>query len=229
MYKIETHLHTKEVSGCAELTASEQIQECAKKGYHTVFVTDHYAKGNFSKLANLSWIEKVNMFCVGYMNALKTGKDIGINVLLGIELTFTSTPNDYLVYGITKEFLEEYPELYNSRIEEFYPLAKSLGLFVVQAHPFRRNICYPTPKYVDALEIYNSNPRHEDYNERAKALAREEGLLVTSGSDAHIWGDVGLGGMLSPKNIQTSADYIALIKSGKGIVFKGEHFDVFYQ
>lgn len=221
MWKIETHLHTKEGSGCARLWAVEQMQECAKAGYNTVFVTDHYSKPVFDRFPDLSWEEKVQKFLAGYTHAHEAGRELGITVLCGMELTFTCAPNDYLVYGITKEFLEHYPYLYESNIEEFYLLAKKCGLLVIQAHPYRENICYPTPKYVDGIEIYNSNPRHEDYNEKAELLAKQERLLVTSGSDAHRLGDAGLSGMLSDESIQTVEEFIALIKSGKGQIIRG--------
>lgn len=221
MYKIETHLHTKEFSGCGRRWASEQINDCAAAGYNTVFITDHYSKKAFDRFLESSWEEKLQKFLSGYKNAYETGKELGINVLLAMEITFSCTPNDYLVYGITEKFLRENPTLYESRIEEFYPLAKKNGFLVVQAHPYRDDKCFPTPKFVDGIEIYNSNPRHEDYNDKAELLAKNEELLVTSGSDAHRLGDVGLSGMFSKTPIRTTEEFIAFIKSGKGEIIKG--------
>ena len=221
MYKIETHLHTSEVSGCAHLSASEMIERYAQAGYDTVFVCDHYAKKYFDRLGDMSWTEKTKMYLSGYTNAREAGDQLGVTVLPAIELTFANSPNDYLVYGITKEFLEKHPALYESNIEDFYPLAKSLGLLVVQAHPFRNNVCFPTPKYVDGLEIYNSNPRHTDYSDKTAALAKEENLLTTAGSDSHRPEDIGLSGLLSEKPIRSSQDFISLIKSGKATIIRG--------
>ena len=65
MWKIETHLHTKEGSDCARLWAVDQIRECAKAGYNTVFVTDHYSKPVFDRFPDLSWEEKVQKFLAG--------------------------------------------------------------------------------------------------------------------------------------------------------------------
>ena len=220
MYKIETHLHTSEGSGCAHLSGSEIIKLCAEAGYDTVFVCNHYAKKFFENLGDMPWTEKTERYLLGYENARAEGEKLGVTVLLALELTFTNAPNDYLVYGVTKEFLDAYPALYDSTIEEFYPLAKSLGLLVVQAHPHRNGVCFPTPKFVDGLEIYNGNPRHKDYSEKTQALAEAENLLFTAGSDAHRVEDVGISGVFSPVPIQNSEDFISLIKNRQAIVIK---------
>ena len=47
MYKIETHMHVSETSGCALLSAEEMIKRYAEAGYDTVFSTDHYVKNYF--------------------------------------------------------------------------------------------------------------------------------------------------------------------------------------
>ena len=53
MYKIETHMHVSETSGCAHLTADEMIKRYAEAGYDTVFLTDHYVKNYFLKLGGV--------------------------------------------------------------------------------------------------------------------------------------------------------------------------------
>ena len=41
-----------------------------------------------------------------------------------MELSFVHCRNDYLVYGITEDFIKNNPELYESSYEKFYPIAK---------------------------------------------------------------------------------------------------------
>lgn len=213
MYKIETHLHTSEVSRCAKLSAEEMIKFYAQAGYDVVLVTDHYTKRFFNGLGDISWKEKAEKYLLGYKAAFQAGKKFGVTVLLSMELTFDNAPNDYLVYGITEKFIENNPELYESSIEKFYPIAKENGFLVIQAHPFRDKVCYPTIEFVDGLEIYNTNPRHEDYNERTKVLAEENNLLFTAGSDAHRSEDATLTGLISTKPVFNMDDFIALIRS----------------
>ena len=77
------------------------------------------------------------------------------------------------------------------------------------------DVCFPTPSYVDGIEVYNSNPRHCDYNEKAEAMAKENGLFYLSGSDAHRVDDLGKVGILTEKEIKNSDDFIEVIRSGR--------------
>ena len=220
MYKTETHLHTAEVSGCAHVSAKEMVKAYAEAGYTTVFITDHYKKRYFELLGDIPWEEKIEKYLSGYMLAREEGEKLGIHVLFAIELTFKDGWNDYLVYGITPDFLRTHPRLHESSIEEFYSFAKSFGFLVIQAHPFRNNECFPTPEYVDGFEIYNSNPRHKDYSEKTETLVKENNLLYTAGSDAHQDEDIGLSGVLSDFPISNADDFIRLIESGCATIIK---------
>lgn len=215
MYKLETHMHVSETSGCAMLSADEMIKHYAEAGYDTVFVTDHYVKNYFLKLGDIPWLAKAEKYLAGYRAALKAGEKYGVTVLLGMELSFVHCRNDYLVYGITEDFIKSNPELYESSYDRFYSVAKENGFLVIQAHPLRDRVCTPTPDFVDGLEIYNSNPRHADYSDEVFALAEDRGLLFTVGSDAHRSEDAALTGLLSEMPIRNSEEFIALIKSKK--------------
>ena len=212
-------MHVSETSGCAMLSAEEMIKHYAEAGYDTVFVTDHYVKNYFLKLGDIPWLDKADKYLSGYRAALKAGGKYGVTVLLGMELSFVHCRNDYLVYGITEDFIKNNPELYESSYEKFYPIAKENGFLVIQAHSLRDRVCNPTIEFVDGLEIYNSNPRHEDYNEEVKTLADEHNLLFTAGSDAHRADDAALSGLFSETPVRNIEEFIALIKSKKaGII-----------
>ena len=214
MYKIETHLHTSEVSRCGQIRAHDMVKRYREAGYSTLFVTDHFQPNTLDTLGDIPWEEKTSIFLSGYYRAKAAGDELGITVLPGAELTFPASPNHYLVYGITKAFLDAYPQLHKKSVEEFFAITRSHGLLVVQAHPYRDESCCPTPEYADAFEVYNSNPRHNDYNYKAAACAGAHGLPGTAGSDAHRAEDVALSGVLSPYPIQSPEDYARLIKSG---------------
>ncbi len=222
MYKIEPHMHVAETSRCAKLSAAEMIEIYREQGYSTVIVTDHYSESNFDRFDGETWQEKAERFLLGYRNAKKAAEGKNITVLLGIELAFSSplSRNDYLVYGITEEFLIKNRELYNFSHTDFHTYANDNGMLVIQAHPYRDGFCTPTPGFVDGFEIHNSNPRHENFSDKIELLAREKGLYMTAGSDAHRDDDAAISGLYSDVPIETIEDFVALIKSGKAKVIK---------
>ena len=221
MYKIETHLHTSEVSGCGQVRAADMIKRYKAADYDTVFVTDHFQSSSLDPMGDIPWEDKITIFLSGYYRAKAMGDKLGVNVLPGAEFTFAGSPNHYLAYGITREFLTDHPDVNKLTIEEFVSLARENSIFLVQAHPFRDDSCFPTPEYVDGFEVYNSNPRHNDYNDRAAACARENGMLITGGSDAHRPEDVALSGVRSPFPVTSVDDYIRLLKSGQAEIMEG--------
>ena len=107
-------------------------------------------------------------------------------------------------------------------IEKFSEIAHREGLFIVQAHPYRDGKCFPTPEYVDAIEVYNSNPRHEDNSEKSELLAHSLSLPVSAGSDAHREEDVAKSGIETELEIKTSLDFITAVKEGKLTVIRSE-------
>ncbi len=222
MYKIETHLHTSEISPCSQINAEEMVKLHFDAGYKTVFVSDHFKSGYFKALGDMPWRDKIKIFLSGFYKAKNAGEKLGVNVLMSAEISFDTTPNHYLIYGEVEDFLLKYPDLCEKTVEEFYELAKAHNLFVVQAHPYRDGVCYPSYECVDAFEIYNGNPRHNDYNDQAEESAEKNGLYITAGSDAHRFEDIGKSGVMSETEIKTSNDFIELVKSGRAKVYRGE-------
>ncbi len=222
MFKTETHLHTAEVSPCSHIRARQMVRKYKEAGYSTVFVTDHFQAGTVDSYGDIPWADKMAIFLAGYYVAKCEGDKIGVNVLPGAEICFTGVPNHYLVYGISKEFLDKYPELHTYGIEKFSEIARENGVFVVQAHPYRDGHCFPTPEFIDAVEVYNSNPRHEDHSDMTEKLSAEHGLPVSAGSDAHRDEDVALSGVETDVEVKTAEDFINLVKLGKVKVIRGD-------
>lgn len=223
MFKTETHLHTKEVSKCSRLSASEMVKLYSDKGYKTVFVSDHMNCDFLEKNSNLSVFDAVRNFLIGYYNAKEAGDKYGVNVLLSAEysISFDGIDNHYLLYGIDEEFIYANPNGENMTIEKLRKITKDIGALLIQAHPFRGS-CFPTPLYVDGMEIYNSNPRHfvKSDEERVGKVIQQFDLFTIGGSDAHLIEDVALSGIGSNYEIKTAKDFVNLIKNGEGIVLK---------
>ena len=206
MFLFDTHVHTSEVSPCGSVPADEIVKLYKKAGFSGLLITDHYYSTYFENLADMPWKEKINCYLTGYRAAKIEGKKQGIDVLLGAELKFDSKPNDYLLFGISEDFLYRYPNLNHYSIQSFYRLAKDNDILVFQAHPFRPGLIKEKPDYLDGVEVYNGNPRHHSHNDMALQFAEENNLLKSSGSDCHEICDVGRGGIKTKKRVQTIMD-----------------------
>lgn len=198
------HFHTKNTSNCANVPAKISVEEYIKAGYDGIVVTDHLSPSTYMKYGRelLPWKKKIDFFLRGYNEAKKTANG-RIPVLLGMELRFRTSEgdNDYLVYGINEEFLYSHPNLLEMNSRTFYELAHKNGFLVFQAHPFRVGMKVTNPKYLDGVEIFNGNPRHNSSNDIAEMWAKKYDLMVTSGSDYHEIGDLGTGGIWFNKKI----------------------------
>lgn len=204
-YLYEMHFHTKDTSNCAVVSAKDAVEEYIKAGYDGIVVTDHLNDSTYMKKGRKfwSWKKKIDFLLLGYKEAVKAANG-RINVLLGVELRFRTSEgdNDYLVYGVTEEFLYSHPFIREMNSKSFYELAKKNGLLVFQAHPFRVGMKVTNPKFLDGIEIFNGNPRHNASNDIAEAWAKKYDLMVTSGSDYHEIEDLARGGIWFNKEIK---------------------------
>lgn len=220
-FYFDTHVHTRETSCCGKIRGLEVARAYQKAGYHGVVITDHYCRDYFRRFHRISWEEKIERFLSGYRAAKEEGVRVGLIVLLGIELRFDGSNNDYLVYGIDEEFLKKYPELYSLGLKEFRGLVKRLEtegkgkVLIYQAHPFRLGLSPADPLLLDGVEVFNGNPRQQSRNELAYKYAKERGLKMISGSDFHRSDDLGRGGIMIPKNAETMEEFIQLLEEEK--------------
>ncbi len=220
MYKIETHLHTAEVSGCSHIGAEEHVRLYAGEGFSTVFISDHFAYKRVASFDENSWDGCIDRFMLGYNLAKEEGKKLGIHVLFAAELNFPGNPNHYLLYGDCETFLRNHEEALKYGVEAFSKAAKENGLFVIQAHPYRDGSNFPHPEYVEGFEVINSNPRHANFDEDSIAAAEKYGMHQIGGSDSHRLEDVAGAGVLSPREIKTSEDFISLIRAGEHKIYR---------
>ena len=219
MFKTETHVHTLPVSACARKQPEEMVRLYKQAGYDTMFISDHLSESHFKKLGDdLSFEDKVRLLYDSYLRARKTGEQLGINVLFSVELSLCS--NHWLLYGIDLDFLLLRPDIFEMTLEEFHAHAKAHGVTIVQAHPYRDGKNTPHPEIADGFEVINSNPRHENYDDRILALARECGKPMSAGSDAHRDEDIAGAAMLSENEIKTVDDYLELLRSGKACLMR---------
>ncbi|MHB9291746.1 hypothetical protein Holit_00829 [Hollandina sp. SP2] len=216
-YLYETHLHTCKASACALSQGGEYIPAYKALGYTGIIVTDHFFNGNSRLSRNLPWKDWVNQFCQGYEETRKAGEQQGLDVFFGWEETFDG--DDYLVYGLDKEWLLQHPEAAHWNRREQYETVKFYGGCVVQAHPFRQHFYIDTihlaPGCVDAVEVANANNNEQSYDALAMKYAQTLGLPVTAGTDIHDVQELSIPdmvfGVYLDKKMHTIRDYVAAI------------------
>ena len=216
-YLYETHVHTSESSVCAHSTGAQMARAYAAGGYTGIIVSDHFYYGNTVADRSLPWRDWVEQYCLGYEHARAEGEKLGLQVFFAWESTYQG--NDFLVYGLDKEWLLAHPEIKDATIEEQFRLIHEAGGIISHAHPCREASYLSEmrlfPEYVDAVEGMNGghsgNPgsfkeKHLEFNEAAIAYAREHDLPLTAGSDQHSV-EMVYGGMIFPRKLRDIHDF----------------------
>jgi len=213
----ETHLHTKEGSSCGVSGGREYVKRYLDLGYTGIIITDHFFRGNCAVNRRLPWEMWVHQFCRGYEIAREEGARRGLDVFFGWEETFNG--DDYLVYGLDKEWLLEHSEAARWSRKEQFEEVRRYGGCVVQAHPFRQhyyiNCVRLSSGCVDAVEAANAGNSDPSYDALAWVYAKRLGLPVTAGSDIHYAGDIArdtVFGVYLDTRMQTIGDYVNAIR-----------------
>ncbi|MDR1031407.1 MAG: PHP domain-containing protein [Treponema sp.] len=217
-YLYETHLHTCQASACAISRGRDYIRAYKALGYTGIIVTDHFFNGNSCLNRNLSWKDWVNHFCRGYEEAWAAGERQGLDVFFGWEETFDG--DDYLVYGLDKEWLMQHPESAHWTRREQYETVRFYGGCVVQAHPFRQHYYIDTihlsTACVDAVEVANAGNHEQSYDALAMKYAQTLGLPITAGTDIHDATDLRcpdrIFGVYLDRKLHTIKDYVTAIR-----------------
>ncbi len=213
-YKYEIHCHTDETSRCGRVPAAESVRLFKSKGYDGMVITDHYSQMTFRETGIFNSGRMAEKFLRGYRSAVQEADD-DFTVLLGMELRCWNSAIDYLVYGVTEDFVLKSGNLLFKYARRFYRLAQENGLLVVAPHPFRMYPLMPSVKYIDGCEIFNSKESDEN-NEKAKQWAEKNNLKIRmSGSDFHRLTHKRYSGILTEERINTNDDLLRILKSGE--------------
>lgn len=216
-YIYETHLHTIEGSACSDAPAKDYIAHMKKIGYSGIIVTDHFFNGNTAIPRDLPWSEWVERYCLGYEHAKEAAKDQDFDVFFGIEACFDG--DEYLLYGIDKEWLLKTPEILDMTRPELHEAIKAAGGMMLQAHPFRERgylkAIHLAPNDVDGIEGFNAeNPDHQ--NALCYRYGKEHGFLMSAGSDIHHFNQKHMGGMSFSYRLNSIHDYVKGFLNGDG-------------
>ena len=128
----ETHMHTCLASACGKSTGKEHARFYKEAGYAGIIMTDHFFGGNTAVPRDLPWEERIRLYWRGYEDAKEEGDRIGLDVFFGIEQNYAG--DEYLIYGLTKEYMLAHPEMEHwTRRQQLddaraYRMGKELGL-----------------------------------------------------------------------------------------------------
>ena len=212
--KIDLHVHTAEVSGCANVPGEEVVRLYAEAGYDAIVITNHFVSYNKRRF-EAEGKDFFESFVEGIRICQEAGKKYGIKVFYGYELRFDRNENDYLVYGMDLETAKDCDRFFVMGPREFSHFARENGILFYQAHPFRNNMTVTDPRYLFGIEVRNGNPRHDSRNDIAAAWAnRFHHLKRIAGSDFHQREDLGINGIITDRNVETMEDLLEVLKSG---------------
>ena len=215
MYKYETHLHTSPVSLCAKASPRDILELYKSMGYDGVFVTNHFLDGNIGVDRTRPYAEQLEFYFSDYDEAVKVGKEIGIKVFFGVELSYGGT--DFLIYGLDKDWYRNNPQIMDMKKSEELQFMMDEGALVIQAHPYRQ------ASYIDHIRLYPNcvhgvevvNSARTDFdNEMAIHYAKQYDLIEFAGSDTHsAERDREFAGMCGEKPISSEKEFIEAVKN----------------
>ena len=210
-YKYEMHCHTKMVSQCGQVEPEEVVRLYKEHGYSGIVVTEHYSPLTYGLDSYHKPERRIHFYLSSYRK-MKEYEDENFKVFLGMELRHYATANDYLIYGVTEEWLLGQSNLMLLFERSMYKTMHEAGFLVYQAHPFRPFIRRCNPKYVDGIEIYNGKTdRYRNY--KALNWAATHKKLMISGSDFHEKEHLARGGIITTRPIKDNADLVRILKA----------------
>lgn len=186
-FLIDMHVHTCEVSDCGEVTAKDGVRMYHDAGYQGLMITDHYHKQYFESLSSDSWEGKVEQYLEGYHSAKKEGQRFGMEILLGMEFRNYETDNDFLIVGVTEEFLYKNPYIYKLPLADAFDLFHENGMLIIQAHPVRCRIAgiedgklFTGYRSEQMLKMLENNPGMD-------AMSYDDGMKMLANTPMDLW------------------------------------------
>ncbi len=180
-YKFELHAHSNPASGCSDLPPAELVERCKNAGANGLVLTNHAAW----------WMKNdpKEEWCARYLNdyreTKKAGDKLGLSVILGFEIRFMDSDNDYLLFGFEEDFIPAVYDWMDKTAKEFYDHFHSEDMLMIQAHPHRNNMVAMERDCVDGYEVFNLHPGHNSRVALTARLHAQNGGVITGGTDFH--------------------------------------------
>lgn len=190
--RIDLHIHEKRHSADSRLDIETAVLDAKRRGLDGICVTDHDQLGLRTYAKELS-------------------RAHGLLVLVGVEIY--TLDGDLLCYGI-----DHLPEQ-RLTAQETIDFVREQGGVCIAAHPYRKNNRGLGDKLFEVsglhgIEGYNGRTGQVE-NERAVKAARQLGLPITGGSDAHTPGETGRVVTEFDASIHSEADFLHAVRKGR--------------
>lgn len=158
----------------------------------------------------------MDAYLKGYRTAKEEAKKYGMDVVLGIEFRELSNLNDFLVYGLSEQFLYENPHLHHLKMDEAAKIFRENGAVIYQAHPYRPKVSFlSNPDHLDGIEVHNGNSRQSYDEQKTQEAVEKHQFFGISNSDFHIKEDLARGGNVFLTPLQNTQDLVQRLKNGQ--------------
>ncbi len=216
-YKTELHCHTSLASGCSDESERDTVEKYIEHGYTTLVLTNHFHEGEIDSCGG-DYYDAVDRFYEAYRLAQEAAAG-RINVLCGMEIRFTECDNDYLVFGMTEEYVRAHENIHDTDVCDAHEMFRRDGILLIQAHPMRNRIRIVNPAYLDGIEVFNGHNAVFSRNEMAEAWYEYNkrfypDLIKTSGTDHHDDWHRPSAGILTDEPVRTMDQLVATLRSG---------------
>lgn len=214
-YKIELHSHSNPVSHCSEIAPKRVVEAYNELGFDGIVLTNHF---NANVLCGDTYEEMAEYYLKDYYEAKETGDRLGIKVYLGVEIRHPENKNEYLVYGVDEQDIQDMVKFIYGDYPTFYKGFKNARNVILQAHPFRKNMVRQVPELLDGMEVFNCHPHHNSNIAVASRYADQyPHFIKTAGTDFHHEGHQGLAYIKTKRLPEDSFELAEILKSGEFI------------
>lgn len=216
-YRTELHAHTKPASLCGHLLPEELVELYLSHGAHGLVITNHL---NTVSQGDRTAEQYAEDYLADYYRTKAAAEGTSLAVSLGVEIRFDQEgTNDYLIYGVEPDEILSMIGGLSLGIEEFYKKFKREDNLILQAHPFRDGIFLAPLSSLDGIEVFNLHPGHNSRVAWAAKYAKENGLLISGGSDVHRVNRAASCFLRTREPIRDTHDVVRVLRS-KDILFE---------
>ena len=190
-YRIEMHAHTAPCSPCGKEPPEKLVDAYSELGYDALVLTNHFAYkiGVFTN-DDLSKEEQLALYVKDYEDACRAAEKKNIKILLGAELRFAESINDYLLYGADYATLSVAYDYLEEGLESYYKNGKPKNALLLQAHPFRSEMTRANCELLDGIETFNMHPgQNSAIGLAVKYAAENKFAVTTAGTDFHYFSE----------------------------------------
>lgn len=217
-YKFELHAHSNPASSCSELSPAELVERCKNAGAHGLVLTNH-AIWWMKETPKDEWCAQ---YLKDYRETKEAGERMGLQIILGFEIHFMDSDNDYLVFGLDENFIPTVYDWMDKTAKEFYDAFHGEDVLIIQAHPNRNNMVEMERDCVDGYEVFNLHPGHNSRVAFAARLHQRNGGIITGGTDFHHRGHEGSLLTCFAELPQDGKSLVRLLRSGDYLFLIGD-------